>query len=147
MRYVDASALAKLVVDEGESGLLREYLRPAPDRLWISSIIARTEVALAISKSGADPRHAMADTPPYLHVRDVPVLLADVTTEIAVLGARLGADVGLRTLDAIHVATALALKPGLVEVVTYDRRMMAACALLGIPTAAPGFTETPATGG
>lgn len=138
MRYVDASALAKVVVDEDESRALRQHLRPAADRLWVTSIIARTEVAIAISKSDADPTSAVADSSPWFHVQDVPVLLLDVTDEIAILAASLGADLGLRTLDAIHVATAAALRPGLAEVVTYDRRMAAACAHLGITAVAPG---------
>ena len=145
MIYVDTSALAKVVVDEGESQVLRDYVRTTARRQWVSSIVARTEVGVAIARRGCDTHHTIADTPPYVHVRDVPVLLADVTHDIAAMAAKLGADLGLRTLDAIHVATAVALRPGLDELVTYDRRMMAACAQLSIPTVAPGSTETPAT--
>lgn len=38
----------------------------------------------------------------------------------------------LRTLDAIHVASALALGPRLGAVITYDRRMSAAAQWYGI---------------
>jgi uncharacterized protein len=43
----------------------------------------------------------------------------------------------LRTLDALHVATALTLGEELVAVVTYDVRMQEAAAALGMPVAAP----------
>ena len=43
----------------------------------------------------------------------------------------------LRTLDAIHVASALAVGDDLVAVVTYDERMAAATQLLGLPVVAP----------
>lgn len=44
----------------------------------------------------------------------------------------------LRTLDALHVATALSLGDELTAVVTYDTRMQEAAAALGMPVAAPG---------
>jgi uncharacterized protein len=43
----------------------------------------------------------------------------------------------LRTLDAIHVATALAIGDDLAEIVTYDERMVEAARSLGLPTIAP----------
>jgi uncharacterized protein len=43
----------------------------------------------------------------------------------------------LRSLDAIHVASALALGDSLAALVTYDRRMQDACTAAGIPWAAP----------
>ena len=43
----------------------------------------------------------------------------------------------LRTLDAIHVATALLIRDDLDVLVTYDQRMLAAAAAHGVPTAAP----------
>jgi hypothetical protein len=44
----------------------------------------------------------------------------------------------LRSLDAIHVASALALGEDLEELVTYDRRMVDAARLLGMTARAPG---------
>jgi uncharacterized protein len=43
----------------------------------------------------------------------------------------------LRSLDAIHLATALALGSDLAHIVTYDERMLAAAHELGLRTAAP----------
>ncbi len=43
----------------------------------------------------------------------------------------------LRTLDAIHLATALAVGDDLASVITYDHRMAEGARLLGLPTASP----------
>jgi predicted nucleic acid-binding protein len=44
----------------------------------------------------------------------------------------------LRTLDAIHVASAAAMESDLEALVTYDRRMVEAGRLAGLPVASPG---------
>lgn len=43
----------------------------------------------------------------------------------------------LRSLDAIHVAAALSLGTDLTELITYDRRMVAAAEHLGLPVTSP----------
>lgn len=138
MKYIDASALAKLVLEEAESSALLTHLKTARYQRLITSIIARTEVSIAIARHGHDIKQMVADDSLVIHVADVPVFLADVTPDIARLAAAIGADLGLRTLGAIHVATAAGLHPGLDEVVTYDHRMIAACAALGLPSATHG---------
>jgi predicted nucleic acid-binding protein len=45
---------------------------------------------------------------------------------------------GLRSLDAIHVASARLVAHDLAALVTYDRRMLAAAEDLGLPVAALG---------
>jgi predicted nucleic acid-binding protein len=45
-------------------------------------------------------------------------------------------------LDAIHLATALALRDDLQSVVTYDKRLATAVAGYGIPVASPGAAAT-----
>jgi predicted nucleic acid-binding protein len=42
-----------------------------------------------------------------------------------------------RTLDAIHLATALTLGDDLAEILTYDRRMVQGARLLGLPVSSP----------
>lgn len=44
----------------------------------------------------------------------------------------------LRSIDAVHVATAEALGDDLEVLIAYDRRLLAAAAALGLATAAPG---------
>lgn len=137
MRYVDTSALAKLVLEESDSPALRQHLQSARTSPLVASMIARTEVALAITRTGRAVNHVLADEPAVLHIKGVQVLLADVTADIARLAGSLGADLSLRTLDAIHVATAAGLRPSLTELITYDMRMIEACRTLGIHTASP----------
>ena len=46
--------------------------------------------------------------------------------------------IGLRSVDAIHLAAAQTLGGTLAELVTYDERMARAAAALGLTVAAPG---------
>ncbi len=55
---------------------------------------------------------------------------------LADAGAILPADV--RSLDAIHIATAILLGPKLRRIVTYDARMTAAARSLGLVVVSPG---------
>jgi predicted nucleic acid-binding protein len=47
-------------------------------------------------------------------------------------------DPNLRSLDAIHLATAQRVGPDLQAFVTYDKRLLAVAAAYGLPTASPG---------
>ncbi|MGW5232453.1 hypothetical protein ACWEQU_09170 [Streptomyces nodosus] len=47
----------------------------------------------------------------------------------------------LRTLDAIHVASALSLRDDLTALVTYDRRMLETARGEGLPAHAPGMAD------
>jgi uncharacterized protein len=124
--YLDSSALVKLAVDEPESGALRRYLRR---RLMISSALARTEVLRALLFEGdegiARGRTVLASVE-LIRVND------RILNAAAML---LPADV--RSLDAIHLATAQQLATDLGRVITYDERMLDAAKRLGIRTAAP----------
>jgi predicted nucleic acid-binding protein len=60
----------------------------------------------------------------------------DIDAGVLLLAASIG-PARLRTLDAIHLATALSLKGKLRVVVTYDLRMQEAAGALGLPVAAP----------
>jgi uncharacterized protein len=46
---------------------------------------------------------------------------------------------GVRTLDALHVASAQALGESLYVLITYDRRMYDVAQAVGVPVAAPGL--------
>ncbi len=125
--YLDSSAIVKLAVAEPESAALRRYLR----RRWplISSALARAEVARALLPLGE---------PAVRRGHEVLARLELVRVSDRILAAA-GAlqPVELRTLDAIHVATAQQLGGDLARVVTYDERMRAAAQAAGCPVAAP----------
>jgi uncharacterized protein len=127
--YLDASALVKLVVAEPESAALAAHLRAWPQR--VSSALSLTELPRALRRGGfgaAARRRA----------RDVltRVSLVDVDRRILTAAAALEPTV-LRSLDAIHLATALTVRADLAAVVTYDRRLRAAAEMVHLEVAAP----------
>ena len=125
--YLDSSAIVKLPVREPQSDALRKYLRRR--RPLISSAIARTEVLRSLLPGGAT---ALAAGRRVLERVD----LARVNDRVLLLAATL-APLELRTLDAIHLATATRLGADLNEVVTYDERMAVAARSMGIRVSAP----------
>lgn len=127
--YLDSSALVKLVVREPESAVLAEFLRGHSDR--VSSALALTEVPRALRRAGfgaAERRRA----------REIltRMALVDVDRRALVAAAALDPPT-LRTLDAIHLATALTLREDLAALVTYDRRLAAAAKRADIEVLAP----------
>lgn len=126
--YLDSSALVKLVVTEPESTALRQFLRRRSER--VSSALARVEVLRAVRSHGEAAIQRAASV-----LSRVRLLRVDA----AVLDAAAGLDPRvLRSLDAIHIASALELGDDLDSLVTYDRRMSEAVAMLGIALRAPG---------
>lgn len=125
--YLDSSAIVKLVVVEPESAALRRYLRRR--RPLISSALARAEVERALLPLGEEA------------VRRGQMVLARLELirisdrVLAAAGSLLPAE--LRTLDAIHVATAQQLASDLARVITYDERMRTAAQTAGCSVAAP----------
>jgi predicted nucleic acid-binding protein len=126
--YLDSSALVKLAVREPESDSLRRYLRRR--RPFVSSTLARTEVARALLPLGVD---AVARGHDVLSRVDL-IRINDRVLNAA--GALLPTE--LRSLDAIHLASAQQLGGDLAAVVTYDERMAAAAVALGWRVARPG---------
>jgi predicted nucleic acid-binding protein len=126
--YLDTSALVKLVVAEAGSKALQAWLLET-DSDWVSSDLARTELMRAVRRS--DPAR-------LVRAREVldTVILLDVTTDVFEAAGRLEPQI-LRTLDAVHLAAALALGDDLEGIVTYDDRLAEAARRNGIPTVAP----------
>ena len=126
--YLDSSALVKLVAVEQESEDLRGHLQ---DReTWIASALVVVEVGRALV------RRPDADASIASNVLDR-LVLVDVDRRILERAASL-APAELRSLDAIHVATAIEVRESIEDVVTYDARLTAAARLHGFRTTAPG---------
>ena len=126
--YLDSSAIVKLAVREPESAALRRYLRGK--RPLVSSALARTEVARALLPLGPAAMNRGAEVLAALELSRVnDRVLTDA-------GALMPADI--RSLDAIHLATARQFGADLARIVTYDQRMAAAAQWLGCPVASPG---------
>jgi predicted nucleic acid-binding protein len=125
--YLDSSAIVKLVVAEPESRALRAHLRRR--RPLVSSALARTEVVRALLPAGAI---AMSRGREVLRRLDL-VRISDRVLDMA--GTLEPAQV--RSLDAIHLATAQLLGEDLSQVITYDDRMADAARSIGLKTTSP----------
>ena len=128
--YLDSSALVKLVQREAESEALRKYLRAHRNDERVASELVRVEVVRSVLGGGpeavAHARRQLARV--YMVVMDRQVLDQAATLAPGSL---------LRSLDAIHLATAQLLGGELRSIVTYDTRMAQAAAGLGLPAVAP----------
>ena len=126
--YLDSSAFVKLVVAEAQSTELRRYLATHVARR-VSSSLLRAEALRAVRHLGPDALAIAREG-----VRRVDLIAIDdrILDAAGILEPRL-----LRTLDAIHLATALTLGDDLDTIVTYDDRMIEGAALLGLSAVAP----------
>lgn len=128
MIYLDTSALAKLVAREAGTAELRAYLAQRAGVPRFSSALAHAELLRAARRHGPEAtqkaRHVLAE----LH-------LVDVTREVLEHAVTIEA---VRTLDAVHLATAAVAQERLEAVVTYDVRMQEAARAMGFQVVAPG---------
>ena len=126
--YLDTSAFLKLLVVEPESGALRDRLARWPTRA--SAMLLRTEYARALRRSGH--HHLVADAHRLLgtlHLVRLDEPLLDRAGDLD--------PVGLRSLDAVHLAAALAIGPDLGAIFTYDERLGDAARARGLSVEAP----------
>lgn len=125
--YVDSSAIVKLAVREPHSDALRNYL--SRRRALISSALARTEVLRALLPGGEPALAAgrrVLDRVDLVRVNDRVLNLAGTLLPLE-----------LRSLDAIHLATAERLGADLGDIVTYDERMAIAARSVGCRVSSP----------
>lgn len=124
LSYVDSSALAKLVVTAHETGPLERHLR---GRRMASSELAIVEVSRAEKRVEAlarsTARSVLAEVDLVALTRGLLERAADATSE------------ELRSLNAIHLATALEIDPD--DFVAYDQRLLEAAMAAGLRTASP----------
>jgi predicted nucleic acid-binding protein len=125
--YLDSSALVKLAIEEPESGALRAHLRRR--KTLVSSALARTEVLRALlleGEEGIARGRAVLGRVELIRVNDRLLNAAGLLQPPDV-----------RSLDAIHLATARELGSDLGQVISYDERMVEAAKGLGLKTASP----------
>lgn len=127
--YADTSAVIKLLVQESHSTAFASFYDAHADAEWVSSALLRIELTRAVARSrpGLLP-----------DARDLLLALSYVAIDDDIVDAAAAEpDRMLRSLDAIHLATARVLGPELAAIVTYDDRLASAAAGAGIPTVAP----------
>lgn len=129
MIYLDTSAFLKTVLDEAESAVLLEYLDGHPDGQLVSSSLLAVEARRGVL------RHRPARLP------RTDVLLGQIEqigiSDAVIESAGRLPDPMLRSLDAIHLATALIIKDDVEALLTYDARLREAAESHGLPTVAP----------
>lgn len=126
MLYLDTSAVVKLLLVEKESRALRASLA---DHDWAASALLRTELVRALRR--VDP----TVVPRALDLLALGSLLV-IDTHVLDTAARLSPP-SLRSLDAIHLASALQLGDELTAFVAYDERLLSAASALGMPISSP----------
>lgn len=131
MIYLDTSALVKLVVEEPESADLAAWLDERPDEVLCTSTIGRVELLRAARRRGPETTPAASHLLSELALIPVDHLVVDIAATLEPLT--------LRTLDALHIASASSLGDAITTVVAYDGRLLGAAGLVGITTASPGL--------
>ena len=129
MIYLDSAAIVKLVHAESESQALRDWLDERAEVGWISSVLAEIESSRALA------RHAPAAVARLHLVLDL-VDLIDLDAGTRILAQTVRPPT-VRSLDAIHLATALRVEPRLTSFVTYDKRLADAARVAGLTVDAP----------
>lgn len=126
LAYVDASALVKLIHIEPDSGAFHRWYVEAER-------VATSRVGVVEVDRAARRRAHDADRRSYV-LRNVDIIELD-----AAIGTAAGAVAPptLRTLDAIHITSAIALGRELDAFVTYDERLALAARAIGLPVVQP----------
>ena len=129
--YLDASAIVKLTTLEAETEPLRAHL--AQHQRMITSRLATVEVARALLRRG--PASVDAGAAGIQAAFDY-LQLVELDEPIARMAADLAPET-LRSLDAIHLASALAIGDELAEFITYDARLATAARAAGLEVGSP----------
>ena len=142
MIYFDTCALIKLVRQDDRSAALSSFIDARPGTRWFASELARAEIARTVRRINHDDKGRVIDKIRleeelrYAERLCANLDLVPVTSRVLTDAASLRQPF-LRTLDAIHLATAVAIRTGVSAFVTYDRRLAAVAKEVGLPVAAP----------
>lgn len=126
--YLDSSAILKLIFEESETAELEAFLEEWP--VQVSSALARVEVMRIAAQ--VEDRAVEHETNRVLRAMNL------VRVDDAIIAAAAAIKpAGLRSLDALHLATAQTFGHHLAGMVVYDRRLAAAARDHGLVVWAP----------
>lgn len=127
--YVDTSAALKLLVEETHSKAFAAFYDEATSATWVSSALLRIEVMRAVARV----------FPALLpDARDLLLAFDFISIDDDIVDAAMNEpDRMLRSLDAIHLATARVLGQDLTGLVTYDDRLARAASDAGFAVVSP----------
>jgi predicted nucleic acid-binding protein len=127
--YIDTSAALKLLAEESHSRTFAAFYDKNASASWVSSVLLRIEVIRAV---GRVMPVALPDA------RDLLLAFDYISIDDEIVDAAMNEpDRMLRSLDAIHLATARLLGPDLDGLATYDDRLATAARDAGIPVVEP----------
>ncbi len=126
--YIDTSALVKLVIDEPETEALWAWMTDTRRR-FLTSKLTEIETSRAVGRWAPDQAEAARQTL-------IPVVVVDISDVICAAAERITPP-KLRSLDAIHLVTALELGEDLDGIITYDHRLASAAAAHNVTVIAP----------
>ncbi|RBM22123.1 type II toxin-antitoxin system VapC family toxin [Streptomyces sp. PT12] len=129
MIYLDSAAVVKLVHAEAGSQALRDWLDERAETGWTSSSLVEVESFRALV------RHAPQSVTRLAAILDL-IDMVDMAPRIRIL-AQTVRPATVRSLDAIHLGTALSIHPRLTSFVTYDKRLADAARTAGLPVDIP----------
>ena len=129
MICLDSSALVKLVFEEAESGALVQWLADRQEVPKISSQLSTIELIRTCRRRDEE---AVTGARQVLAGLDLLPLTADLIEQAALAGPA-----ALRSLDAIHLASALLIREDVTALVAYDERLQAAAVAAGLEVTAP----------
>jgi predicted nucleic acid-binding protein len=129
MIYLDSAAVVKLVHAESESQALRDWLDERADTSWTSSVLVEIETFRTLARHAPD---AITRLHPVLDLMD----MIEIDASIRIL-AQTVKPATVRSLDAIHLATALRIRSQLTSFVTYDKRLADAAHVAGLAVDMP----------
>jgi uncharacterized protein len=127
--YLDASALVTIVVQREHAPALRKFLDRHATEKTTTSTIGMIETVRTCDRLGSYPNlmARLAHDHDEVHVTD---WVRDAAANIP--GP-------IRSLDAVHIASAEQFASDLKALVTYDRRMAEVARQRGLPVATPGI--------
>ena len=143
MIYFDTCALMRLVRQDERTDALSRFIDENAGSRWFASELAKSEIARAVRRVNHDDHGRLLDAGRLeAELRHAESLCEHL--DLIPVSSRVLRDAAaleqpfLRTLDAIHLATATAIRTGVSAFVTYDQRLASAAEETGLPVVAPG---------
>jgi predicted nucleic acid-binding protein len=128
MIYLDTSAALKLVMPEPQTAGLERWIAERTGIPRVSSRLLRIEMLRAVARNAPhrmNRAHVILSTVALMSIDDIAP-----TAEVI-------ADNALRSLDAVHLATAHEVRTELTAFVCYDKRLCESAGNLGLPVESP----------
>ena len=131
--YVDTSALVRRYLHDRHRPLVLEAM--AGDEPWAASALVRSEAQVALHRAAVSSRQ-QAELWRALRDEWEAFWVVPLDDRCMARAVELGAEYGVRIVDAVHLAAADRL-PGPVRYLTFDRRQIPAAAALGFEVVSP----------